>query len=101
MDGIPATPTPRSPGKESARASDPALVTALFELSERIVREKSSLDALLDWPTGDSTAQSQKVAHSASEPQKQQQDQKKDFDAKNNKPTQPQHGLSFADTIKS
>jgi len=36
-------------GKETKQASDPALGTALWELSERIVKEKLGADALADW----------------------------------------------------
>jgi hypothetical protein len=42
---------PGKPGKESSQASDPALGTALWELSERLVKEKLGDDALLDWNT--------------------------------------------------
>jgi hypothetical protein len=40
---------PDTPGKESSQASDPALGTALWELSYRIINEKLGEDALLDW----------------------------------------------------
>src|SRR4051794_9915918 len=40
---------PDMPGKESAQASDEKLGTALFELSELIIKEKVGEDALLDW----------------------------------------------------
>ena len=40
---------PGQPGKESAQASDPTLGAALWELSERIIREKVGEDALVDW----------------------------------------------------
>jgi hypothetical protein len=42
---------PDTPGKESSQASDPALGTALWELSHRIIKEKLGEDALLDWNT--------------------------------------------------
>ncbi|KAK4670025.1 uncharacterized protein QC763_208120 [Podospora pseudopauciseta] len=40
---------PDTPGKESAQASDEKLGTALFDLSERIIKEKVGEDALVDW----------------------------------------------------
>jgi len=40
---------PGKPGKESSQASDPALGEALWELSERIIKEKVGSDALVDW----------------------------------------------------
>jgi len=40
---------PGKPGKESSQASDPALGEALWELSERIIKEKVGSDALADW----------------------------------------------------
>ncbi|KAL2066773.1 hypothetical protein VTL71DRAFT_2845 [Oculimacula yallundae] len=40
---------PGTPGKESAQASDPQLGAALWELSERLVKEKVGEDALMDW----------------------------------------------------
>lgn len=40
---------PDTPGKESAQASDEKLGTALFELSDRIIKEKLGEDALVDW----------------------------------------------------
>ncbi|KAK4221521.1 putative oxidoreductase bli-4 mitochondrial precursor [Podospora fimiseda] len=40
---------PGQPGKESAQASDEKLGQALFELSERIIRDKMGEDALVDW----------------------------------------------------
>jgi hypothetical protein len=36
-------------GKESSQASDPKLGDALWELSERIIKEKVGDDALVDW----------------------------------------------------
>ncbi len=36
-------------GKESTQASDPALGAALWELSERIIKEKVGEDDLSDW----------------------------------------------------
>ena len=36
-------------GKESSQASDPALGTDLWELSESTIREKLGSDALVDW----------------------------------------------------
>jgi hypothetical protein len=99
---------PDTPGKESAQASDPALGTALFGLSERIVREKLGPDALLDWSTGELPSQPQQkeqAPNSMPEIQKQQQQQKQDIptagDAKNVKPTQPERGMSFADAVKN
>jgi hypothetical protein len=40
---------PASPGKETSQASDPKLGTALWELSERMVKEVVGEDALLPW----------------------------------------------------
>lgn len=40
---------PDMPGKESSQASDPALGTALFDLGERIIKDKLGPDALVDW----------------------------------------------------
>jgi len=40
---------PDKPGKETSQASDPALGTALWELSHRIIKEKLGEDALVDW----------------------------------------------------
>lgn len=40
---------PGQPGKESSQASDPELGRALWDLSERIVKEKLGDDALMDW----------------------------------------------------
>jgi len=40
---------PGKPGKESTQASDPALGAALWELSERLVKEKVGPDALVAW----------------------------------------------------
>lgn len=40
---------PGQPGKETAQASDPALGTALWDLSERIIKEKLGADALTHW----------------------------------------------------
>ncbi|KAJ9144989.1 Short-chain dehydrogenase TIC 32, chloroplastic [Pleurostoma richardsiae] len=40
---------PGRPGKESSQASDPDLGEALWQLSERIVKEKLGDEALLDW----------------------------------------------------
>ena len=36
-------------GKESAQASDAKLGAALWDLSERIIKDKLGQDALLDW----------------------------------------------------
>jgi len=44
---------PGKPGKESSQASDPALGAALWELSERIVKDKVGPDALVDWDKND------------------------------------------------
>jgi len=44
---------PANPGKESAQASDPALGAALWELSERIIKEKLGEDALVPWDKSD------------------------------------------------
>jgi len=38
-----------TPGKESAQASDPNLGTALWNLSERIVKDRLGDDAFNDW----------------------------------------------------
>jgi hypothetical protein len=38
-----------TPGKETSQASDPKLGTALWELSERMVKEVVGEDALLPW----------------------------------------------------
>ncbi|KUI68294.1 Short-chain dehydrogenase TIC 32, chloroplastic [Cytospora mali] len=43
---------PGQPGKETSQASDPALGTALWDLSERIIKEKLGDDALTDWNSG-------------------------------------------------
>ncbi|TVY46739.1 putative oxidoreductase bli-4, mitochondrial [Lachnellula occidentalis] len=40
---------PGMPGKESSQASDPALGAALWDLSERIIKDKVGADALTDW----------------------------------------------------
>jgi hypothetical protein len=40
---------PGQPGKESKQASDPTLGAALWELSERIIKEKIGEDAIVDW----------------------------------------------------
>ncbi|ERF74686.1 hypothetical protein EPUS_00816 [Endocarpon pusillum Z07020] len=40
---------PGQPGKESSQASDPALGAALWELSQRLIKEKAGEDALVDW----------------------------------------------------
>ncbi|KAK3685241.1 hypothetical protein B0T22DRAFT_517208 [Podospora appendiculata] len=40
---------PDTPGKETAQASDPKLGSALWDLSERIVKDKLGEDALVDW----------------------------------------------------
>jgi NAD(P)-dependent dehydrogenase (short-subunit alcohol dehydrogenase family) len=40
---------PGTPGKESAQASDPNLGTALWNLSERIVKDRLGDDAFNDW----------------------------------------------------
>jgi len=40
---------PGKPGKESSQASDPALGAALWELSERLIKEKVGPDAMVDW----------------------------------------------------
>lgn len=45
---------PGQPGKESKKASDPALGQALWDLSERIIKDKLGSDALEDW-SGDSS----------------------------------------------
>lgn len=44
---------PGKPGKESSQASDPALGAALWELSERLVKEKVGPDALVPWDKHD------------------------------------------------
>jgi len=44
---------PGKPGKESSQASDPALGAALWELSERIIKDKVGSDALVDWDKHD------------------------------------------------
>lgn len=38
-----------SPGKETAQASDKYLGAALWELSERVIKEKVGDDALTPW----------------------------------------------------
>ncbi|PGG97663.1 hypothetical protein AJ79_09122 [Helicocarpus griseus UAMH5409] len=40
---------PGESGKESAQASDPQLGAALWDLSERIIKDKVGKDALVDW----------------------------------------------------
>ena len=40
---------PDQPGKESAQASDPVLGKALWDISERLIKEKVGEDALVDW----------------------------------------------------
>ena len=40
---------PDTPGKESAQASDPVLGDALWDLSERLIKDKVGKDALADW----------------------------------------------------
>jgi NAD(P)-dependent dehydrogenase (short-subunit alcohol dehydrogenase family) len=40
---------PGQPGKESSQASDEKLGAALWDLSERIIKDKLGSDALLDW----------------------------------------------------
>lgn len=40
---------PGHPGSESSQASDPALGQALWDLSERIIKDKLGSDALEDW----------------------------------------------------
>ncbi|KAK4187021.1 putative oxidoreductase bli-4 mitochondrial precursor [Podospora australis] len=40
---------PDMPGKETSQASDEKLGIALFDLSERIIKEKLGEDALVDW----------------------------------------------------
>ncbi|KAF7507370.1 hypothetical protein GJ744_010687 [Endocarpon pusillum] len=40
---------PGQPGKESSQASDPALGAALWDLSQRLIKEKAGEDALVDW----------------------------------------------------
>jgi hypothetical protein len=42
---------PAQPGKESAQASDSTLGASLWELSERIIKDKLGQDALTDWNT--------------------------------------------------
>jgi len=44
---------PGKPGKESSQASDPALGAALWELSERLVKETVGPDALVPWDKHD------------------------------------------------
>jgi hypothetical protein len=45
---------PGQPGKESKQASDPALGAALWELSERLIKEKVGEDAIVDWSSSKS-----------------------------------------------
>lgn len=45
---------PGQPGKESSQASDPALGAALWDLSERIIKNKVGEDALADWSSSKS-----------------------------------------------
>lgn len=40
---------PDQPGKESAQASDPVLGNAVWDLCERLIKEKVGDDALVDW----------------------------------------------------
>lgn len=40
---------PGQPGKESKQATDPALGSALWDSSARIIKEKVGDDALIDW----------------------------------------------------
>ncbi|KAM3065214.1 hypothetical protein ACMFMG_010407 [Clarireedia jacksonii] len=40
---------PSQPGKESPQACDPYLGAALWELSERLIKEKLGADAFVDW----------------------------------------------------
>jgi len=44
---------PSTPGKESSQASDPTLGAALWDLSERIIKDKLGSDALVDWSKSD------------------------------------------------
>jgi len=37
------------PGKETSQASDENLGAALWDLSERIIKDKLGADALVDW----------------------------------------------------
>lgn len=37
------------PGKESSQASDPTLGSALWDLSERIIKDRLGSDALIEW----------------------------------------------------
>lgn len=75
---------PDTPGKESQQASDPALGTALFELSERLIREKLGSDALLDWSTANLSSQAQSKK-----------------EAEISKPVLPVQNMSFADAAKN
>lgn len=43
---------PSQPGKETEQASDPDLGTALWNLSEKIIKEKLGDGALVDWNSG-------------------------------------------------
>lgn len=43
---------PAQPGKETEQASDPDLGTALWNLSEKIIKEKLGDGALVDWNSG-------------------------------------------------
>lgn len=38
-----------SPGKETGQASDPKLGAALWDLSERLIKDKLGLDAFVPW----------------------------------------------------
>lgn len=40
---------PGQPGEESSQASDPALGAALWDLSQRLIKDKVGEDALVDW----------------------------------------------------
>jgi hypothetical protein len=40
-------------GKESKQASDPALGSALWELSHKIIQEKLGKDALIPWDSNE------------------------------------------------
>ncbi|KAK3370572.1 hypothetical protein B0H63DRAFT_487257 [Podospora didyma] len=40
---------PDTPGKETSQASDPKLGSALWDLSERLIKDKLGDDALVDW----------------------------------------------------
>lgn len=58
MSSLPSGFTDRStdlvqgqPGKETSQASDEKLGAALWNLSERIVKDKIGQDALVDWNT--------------------------------------------------